>query len=404
MKTYLYLPFVTIITILIGTEHNYAQSQWIQLNSGTTETINSIDAFDNNRLIAVTYGGTTITSDDYGETWTENYVTYESLTSIDAFGSSAIAVSDYGQILRSSDYGDSWSMEENTGIRLRCAEFYNHDRSFVCGDDEIVLESQDNMNTWNYIPYIVGSGHWLRELVFYDEKNGYVVGDAGTAFKTPNSGYGWFKMDTKTDQNLKSVSFPSVDTGYVCGNGSTILKTTDSGITWNNMVSTNYGDLRGIIFLTNDDGYVCGTDGLILHTNDGGTTWEQEASGVPTHLTDFCYLENIQRLVLIGHDGVVMYKDLVVSSDDIITEKNTDMVTVFPNPANDLLMIDFGEEISESLVVSIFSPAGQKIEQILISDFRMSISLDISHYHPGIYHFTMSNGTSLLHSGSFTKK
>jgi photosystem II stability/assembly factor-like uncharacterized protein len=404
MKNFFTLLGIACLTMLMNVNIVNAQSQWIQVNSGTNETINSIDIFDNNRLIAVTFGGTTIISDDNAETWTENYVTYESLTSIDAHGGSAIAVSDYGLILHSADYGDTWSLAENTGIRLRCAEFWDQDRAFVSGDDEIVLESKNNMATWNYIPYIVGNGFWMRDISFIDEMNGFVVGDGGTAFKTPNAGYGWFKIDTKTTENLKSITFPTADTGYICGNGSTLLKTTDGGLSWENIVSTNYGDFRGTIFFSTQEGYLCGTDGLILHTTDGGASWVQEESGVSTHLSMFCYIESTQRLVLIGHNGVLMYKDLTVSTDDITSEKDSGPVTLYPNPAKNTVCFQFIEPPKTQYEVHICNSNGEILVKKMLSPFQKDLSLDIENYPAGTYHFCIINKSKTIQSGTFIKQ
>lgn len=396
------LSVFTLLLLLFLTDTLIAQ--WIQANDGVTDNIIKIEAFDNGRLICTSSGGSVLISDDNGENWSEIFLTDESVVAIDCHENTAIAVSFYGGIYKSEDYGESWQFLNDMFIELRDVEFYSNDKAYVCGYNELAFESDENFIYWNHIPYILGDGYWMRDIEFPDEKNGYIIGDGGEGFKTPNFGYGWFKMNIKTGANLKSVSFPSADTGYICGNNNTILKTTDGGLTWENIFNGSIGDFRGILFLSNEEGYVSGANGVILHSMDGGESWQQETSGVMSHLNFFCYHQESQRLILTGHEGVILYKDLVSSIHANPACEEINKLIINPNPATQNLHFRIINPSMKSGELFIYNSTGTLLQKFELENLSIDQSVDVSKYQPGIYHLSISGNHQEIQQGSFVKQ
>jgi hypothetical protein len=75
----------------------------------------------------------------------------------------------------------------------------------------------------------------LKDVVFYTENDGIIVGDNYTIMKTVDGGESWF-MVTPTIFNqvmgLKAVAFSSTSDGMIVGENGIEMYTTDGGATW----------------------------------------------------------------------------------------------------------------------------------------------------------------------------
>jgi len=380
-----------------------AYSQWFQVDPGTTSNIYTISAFDNGRLIACGNDGTILTSDDEGLAWDLTTLTWEKIVNVDAYGNFCIAITDQGVIFKSNNYGESWQSIAFIGATLRGLHIVSPNKAYVSGQFEAVFESTDHFSSWNHVEYVFGPGYWLRDIYFPDKQNGYVVGDGGRAYKTPNSGYGWFLMDTKTEENLTSVYFPSPDTGYCCGLNNTILKTTDGGLTWFSTFNGQVNDFRNVFFITNDEGYLSGSNGVLMHTSDGGQNWEIESSNVSTVLRDFYYIPEIKRMLVCGHDGIILYKDLVTNQQEIQKPaKGSVSIKVFPNPANNQITFEIYDATGETLKLSIYNTQGKSMLQM--DDLNIGkFQVDISTFPAGSYQYVFSTDKKNILSEKFIK-
>lgn len=74
-----------------------------------------------------------------------------------------------------------------------------------------------------------------------------------------------------TYQNIRSVSFPSVDTGYIVTEFSEVIRTTNGGETWEEL--DLQFDALFVEFLNNNHGYITSFD-KVYSTDDGGDTWQ----------------------------------------------------------------------------------------------------------------------------------
>ena len=72
-----------------------------------------------------------------------------------------------------------------------------------------------------------------------------------------------------------------------------------------------------------------------------------------------------------------------------MTITQTEKISVYPNPANDKLVLNVGPQINESHI-SLFNALGERQNLITIDREFKKVELDISHLSPGIY-FLKSN-------------
>ncbi len=87
-----------------------------------------------------------------------------------------------------------------------------------------VLGTSDGGRTWRWVHSESGNGiHTL------DGITAWIVGDAGTGWRTTNAGVTWEPVDTQVNEQLNSVRFVSNNLGLIAGNNGMILRTTDGG-------------------------------------------------------------------------------------------------------------------------------------------------------------------------------
>ena len=127
----------------------------------------------------------------------------------------------------------------------------------------------------------------------------FAAGQKGLAMRSRDQGATWDKIDTGTKRELLSVDFATPQVGVAVGDFGTILRTEDGGSTWAPVPLpadlqlpedvaeiVDPGDvlLYDVDFSGPDRGWIVGEFGVVFNTTDGGKTWTPQQSGVETTL------------------------------------------------------------------------------------------------------------------------
>lgn len=376
--------------------------QWTVVNTGFSDNFMSISLADNNRLVAGGTGGNIFLSDDGGETWTPSMLhSYSShIPQVAMKGELGYAVDANGIIFKSTDNGENWFEITNTFSHLRCVSIFDESRVFFGGQSEMLHEHKNGL--WSVIPYIVGN-HWLRQIYFQDEMNGFVVGDGGRAYKTPNNAYGWYLMNMRTTMNLTGIYFPTADTGYCSGFGSTLLKTVDGGVVWESVYSGPSIDFWQVYFFTNDYGYVSGSEGQILMTSDGGQTWIPEETNCDVPLRGFCYIPELDRLLVGGWYGKVLYKDIATSANDQQSGVFKSVsIQAYPNPFDGFVSLEISGLHSSDNRLIVLNAINQEVKGFDgVQNGKLLI--DLTGSPSGTYYYNLISKGQSLASGKLIK-
>jgi len=128
--------------------------------------------------------------------------------------------------------------------------------------------------------------NFLRTLHFADSLRGWVGGDSGSIFYTSDGGLNWDQQQTNTtskimrlffldDYRAWALAWADAGVGDNSFYGTEILTTTNGGQNWNvEQYREENVFLRGIYFLDTLKGFAGGVPGTFLQTVDGGITWE----------------------------------------------------------------------------------------------------------------------------------
>lgn len=215
---------------------HYAQAQWFNLVSGTTQNLFGVN-FKNTQ---------------------EGFVVGGSL--------------DKSTILRTMDGGDSWIVQEFTSTKyLYDVKIIDSAVVVACGYAGVIYRSQDNGQNWSMKPS--QTTEWLYALTFVNSQVGFAVGGKGTLIKTTNGGNNWQEKNSGTNVLLLDISFSSDTLGVAVGKTGRIIKTNDGGETWKNINTPYLETLNSVHFLNKDTVWAVGENGRVIYSYDAGETW-----------------------------------------------------------------------------------------------------------------------------------
>ena len=320
-----------IVVILFLIFPSSVFSQWISLNSGTSQNLNSVFFIDVHTGYAAGVSGTIIKTTNSGLNWiTLNTGSTVELRSVCFFNSSTGLVCGYnGTILKTTNGGDNWNViNSGTTSHLLGMSFYNDTVGICAGNSGTILYTTNGGINWLvgtqgymvtfhsaymvnastgycvgvntiFAPFVAktvnGGANWaystfylnnnegtLRDLYFFDSENGIVVSNLwngpGGISHTTNGGANWSTQIYS--YALFGVDFPVPTTGYAVGFNGYILKSTDSGNSWLQQTSGTAAFLKSVNFIDSINGYAVGDGGTILKTTNGGLT------SVPNNLNE----------------------------------------------------------------------------------------------------------------------
>lgn len=157
--------------------------------------------------------------------------------------------------------------------------FTDENNGWAPGMLNTILHTSDGGDNW-YPQPIPPSSHYYG-VHFIDSLEGWAVGSSGKIAYTQDGGESWVLQPSGTNYYLYDVVFVDDSTGFIAGGRfadfspgrQLIMKTTDGGATWNTVFSQSYRNpLKAIHFVDENLGWAVGEGGAALRTTDGGAT------------------------------------------------------------------------------------------------------------------------------------
>ncbi len=190
-------------------------------------------------------------------------------------GNAIWAVGYFGKIIRSMDAGKTFTtLNSGTTVPLLGISFINDKEGWVVGDAGTILHTKDGGTTWEKQVSTIATEKLLK-VQFLNEKEGFAVGTYGVILHTSTGGATWERLASfKEDCILNDLIFLTPQEGWIAGEFETILHTKDGGRTWQKQREGQEGKLFGIAFKDPSHGIAVGTAGKILVSSDG-KTWNE---------------------------------------------------------------------------------------------------------------------------------
>jgi len=114
--------------------------------------------------------------------------------------------------------------------------------------------------------------------------------------------------------------------------------------------------------------------GNIRYTHDGGVSTEDSFT--------FTVDDTEGGLIATPQFNIIVDPDVVISTEDLATQND---ISIFPNPANDLINIGFTKPVNEEIIVHIFSVQGKLLAEKVVKNSQDLIQMETSRFANGIY-------------------
>lgn len=197
------------------------------------------------------------------------------------------AVGEKGTILKTVDGGVSWSSREApVSVRYNRVRFYNESIGYAVGEKGYVIKTINGGESWVSLNTDVNDN--LTDIAILDQNTVIAIGDNGTILRTiDGSSFEIVRSTSGATENLNGVYFYDNRIGWVVGDAGTFLISTDKGLSWQSQPmfearsQTNISEnIHSVAFFSMDDGLAVGESSVILKTADGGYTWTSVADRI----------------------------------------------------------------------------------------------------------------------------
>lgn len=305
--------------------------KWEVLDSGIQESLRDIFFIDqvfgwviSDNKILLTING--------GSTWIEQSATWGGLRSITFIDRKIgfVAAGNYftngtslGLVLKTNDGGVNWRVVLQTEHALNSVSFVDEMFGGAVGEDyleaggvengsTVIMMTGDGGDNWTTLD-VSNQAQGLKDIYFFDRKDGWTVGQDGSILATDDGGKIWHTQSSGTQAWLYSVYFIDRQNGWIAGHCfkeycgqeyGVVLNTVDGGTTWNAQ-SIDAKNLRSIHFTNPLEGWVSGA-GSLYHTANSGVSWEQVPSIISSYWLDSIYFIDETHGWASGEEGLII--------------------------------------------------------------------------------------------------
>jgi photosystem II stability/assembly factor-like uncharacterized protein len=344
----------SILAILVCFATFNCRAQWVQLNSGTIETLNTVYFTDNNTGYAGGSGATFATllkTTNGGQAWSPiNINTVNAINSI-CFPNSQIGylVTTKGEVFKTTNAGANWVLNKNTGTQYKSVlTFLNKDTGFVAYGYQTIFRTLNGGVSWDST--FLSGFYNSTSFSFPSVQIGYLVSFGGQVAKTTDMGNSWAIIGQPTSKSLEGVSFSSIDTGYTVGGDGTsniILKTVNGGANWSTQITNPISTtaIQAVHFIKHNFGYI---GGISPHkTVNGGVQWNSMTPNL-FQARSFSFPSDTIGYA-VGYNGKIFKLNGLASKLD--HSSNLNRFSVSPNPITSSALIKFDEYQKDAQVI-----------------------------------------------------
>ena len=249
------------------------------------------------------------------------------------------------------------------------------------------------------------------ELAAADGEMVFVGTDNGMVWKTTNGGAlspSWELLSEELpDRWVTSFATHPIDEeiAYVTFSGyryneyqGHVFRTIDGGATWEDLSldlpEVPVNDIA--IDPDETDRLYVATDIGVFVSFNGGTNWEPLGSGLPNVVVNEICLHQPTRKLVAATFGRSMYS---LSLDDVVADLEVESpvreIKVFPNPATDLVQVQFYQDWKAETSIRLFDTNGRMIKQIFqgqLDQGEHQFGVDLNGLATGSYICQVSSG------------
>ena len=257
-----------------------AAQEWVYLDSGVTNDLNSISCPDERTCYVVGGApyiggdGIVLKSEDGGESWEPQTIPVTSpLRGVKCLDTETCY--GVGDVIIKTEDGFTWTLEDDRDAILWSIDATSETNAVTVGNLGTNLRTVDGNDWEGYTPTPFDSSRpSFSDIFFASTTEGWIVGAAGTFKYTDDGGASWTDRDTGETLGYSDIfSLDGGETLWACGPFTHIVKSEDAGFSWEAHGIPSLGGCWAIEFANSSFGWLFG-NGAIEYSHDGGLTWD----------------------------------------------------------------------------------------------------------------------------------
>jgi len=366
---------ITIFTI------NITNAQWQQVGTEYI-TVNAL-AVNVITIFAGTSANGIFSSTNNGDSWTylNNGYANSAILSLASIGTNIFAGFSGGGVFISTNNGASWAPVNNGLSDLYISSLIVNDTNLIAGTEHGIFLSTDKGNSWislgltsNFIYSLAVSGNNI--LCGAYNSGVFLSTDNGTTWNAVNTGL--------TDNMVYSLA---INGNYIFAGtqyGGVFLSL-NNGSSWTTAsIGIPYGSIYSLTIKDNNI-FAGTTNGVFLSTNNG-ITWDNINSGLPTQRQVNCFaFDNVYAYI--SDNGLGVWRRPLSDFAGIKENTINDNVSIYPNPAKDILTIETNTNTQQRLEIT--NLIGQTVYTNNINNKKATINT--SAFANGVYILKLSS-------------
>lgn len=289
----------------------------------------------------------------------------------------------FGGLVKTVDGGNTWtplSPGVTNGFNSLC--FTHADTGYVAGTSGVILKTTNGGTSWT--PLTSNTTNQLFHIDFFTSATGVAVGQSGTIRRTVDAGATWSTVTVTGTPVFYDIHTINDTVGIICGSASKILRTVNAGLTWTSVGQSSGPALNSIFFLNADTGYIAG-DGVLYKTTNGGLNWTKTGNPAAKNVRSI-YFKPDGNAFMAGVQGMLMstLTPVITESEALVGLSASESITMYPNPATDVLHVSAAAENIKHYTIYDFSgrvlasaPTNQREGE--------TIAIDVSALSRGMY-------------------
>jgi len=369
-------------------------AQWMVQSESLSVALSQLNVLNDSTLFAATddYGSYILKSTNSGVSWDtihfQNAWNFEIQFLNDSVGFiGGIAAFITGPTyFKTLDGGQSWqpmTFYAGGGYSFHSLFFISKDTGFV-GNIDGLYKTTNGGDSFHLVQ-LPNAVSILPDIYFKSRQDGFVVGwkviNSQTfeyfVFKTIDQGATWTTVysatQTNDDRFGNAIYFSNQQNGFISGFSGFYLQSTDGGTTWQKIMTGGNKVISNFDFVNAETGYAV-SDSMLLKTTDGGLTWQESPTPAGTDVMDVQFL-NDQIGYVSGHKVC----KTTTGTTGIIQKSITSKIDIFPNPAKNIINLQYNNLHIQSLTLTDLS--GRVIKTFPAE----SKSLNVSGVAAGLY-------------------
>jgi photosystem II stability/assembly factor-like uncharacterized protein len=334
---------------------------WGPQASGTANLLSGVWFTDVQNGWVVGDAGTSISTNDGGQSWNSVFLTVEDLQAV-AFADQnlGLIVGDNGLILRTTNGGLVWTpVASGTASNLRAVIFGAGGLAYAAGRDGVILRSTDSGASWSVVE--TGATRY-QDAAAMGMQNAWIVGDGGVIRATTNGGATWFNQPSGTGSDLQGVHFISASEGWVAGQNSTLRYTSNGGASWvARSTGINVG-LDAVSFANSNEGWAVGNLGAVFHSTNGGILWVAENSGTVNELNDV-FFRGVGAGWAVGDLGTIIFRGQIAGIGEPLANapSGVALLASHPNPFHRATTIGYALQSDSPVTLRLYDQQGRMV-------------------------------------------